>query len=350
MQHADKGFDTDRVLSIADWSDPPEKLAVYAEAVRHIPGVEQVIQQGTPPMGFAQNMDMFAATRDASALRQMSAHISGPEYIPFYRMSLVAGRNVFPSDSLRELVVNVTTTRQLGCKTPQQAIGRMLYKGDRNGIGQGYPIVGVVADFHVSSFHEPIPPVVIENVPDRKHGLAIRISQASRSAAGVKEILANMEKEWKKIFPDKPFQTAFLEESISWLFQQEQNTAWLVNLAMIVTIFISCMGLFGLGLFTLRRRSKEISIRKVFGASVTNITTLLTKDYLLLVGVAFCIAMPITWYASAEWLADFAYRTSLSWWVFVLAGVIALAVALITIAGQAARAAMVNPIIGLRNE
>lgn len=348
MQHADKGFETDRVLSIADWSDPPEKLAVYAEALRTIPGVEQVIQQGTPPMGFAQDMDLFAATRDASALRQMSAHISGPDYIPFYHMKLVAGRNVFPSDSLRELVVNVTATRQMGCKTPQQAIGRMLYKGDRNGVGQGYPIVGVVADFHISSFHEAIPPLVLENVPNRKHGLAIKVTQASTSGAGVKVIRTDMEKEWKKVFPDKPFQTAFLDESIGWLFQQEQNTAWLVNLAMIVTIFISCMGLFALGLFTLRRRSKEISIRKVFGASVTNITTMLTRDYLLLVGVAFLIAMPITWYASAQWLADFAYRTTLSWWVFVLAGVIALAVALITIAAQAARAAMANPVIALR--
>jgi putative ABC transport system permease protein len=110
------------------------------------------------------------------------------------------------------------------------------------------------------------------------------------------------------------------------------------------------MGLFGLGLFTLRRRSKEISIRKVLGASVQSITTLMSRDYMALVGVAFCIAMPISWWGGSRWLADFAYRTPLSWWVFILAGAIALLVALVTVGGQAMRAAKANPVRGLRAE
>jgi putative ABC transport system permease protein len=117
-----------------------------------------------------------------------------------------------------------------------------------------------------------------------------------------------------------------------------------------VTIFISCMGLFGLGLFTTRRRSKEVSIRKVMGASVTAITTLLSKDFALLVGLAFCIATPLAWIASNRWLSDFAYRTSLSWWVFAAAGCSALAIALLTVGFRAARAALVNPVENLRNE
>lgn len=351
MQHADKGFDTDRVLSMSDWSDPPEKLAVYAQAISHIPGVEQVIRQGTPPMGFAQNRTFFSATRDARMLRPYSAHMGGADYIPFYHMRLVAGRNVFPSDSLQELVINATMAKQLGCKTPQQAIGRILYSAaGPDSIGKGYPIVGVVADFHVSSFHDPIPPAVIENLPERQFGLAIRVSPAASSGAALTTVLAAMEKEWKQEFPDKPFRTDFLAAAIGWLFGQEESTAWLVNLAMIVTIFISCMGLFGLGLFTLRRRSKEISIRKVLGASVQSITTLMSRDYVALVGVAFCIAMPISWWGGSRWLADFAYRTTLSWWVFILAGMIALLVALVTVGGQAVRAAKANPVQGLRAE
>jgi putative ABC transport system permease protein len=311
-------------------------------------------------------MDNFTFSRDVNTLHPVSAHMGGADYIPFYHMKLVAGRNVFPSDSLHELVVNVTMTREMGCSRPQQAIGRILYTV-RAGrvIGKGYPIVGVVADFHVSSFHDPIPPAVIENVPERKQSLAIKVSSAvrdagsrvadSRSAAtvdagAVKTLIAGMETEWKKEFPGRPFETAFLDESIGWLFNQEENTAWLVNLAMIVTIFISCMGLFGLGLFTIRRRGKEISIRKILGASVTNITTLLSRDYALLVGVAFLIATPITWWGCWRWLADFAYRTTLSWWVFVVAGVLALAVALLTVGVQAARAAMANPVKSLRTE
>jgi putative ABC transport system permease protein len=166
----------------------------------------------------------------------------------------------------------------------------------------------------------------------------------------VSAVIAGIAAEWKKKLPDRVFQSAFLDESIAWLFEQEKNTAWLVNIAMGVTIFISCMGLFGLGLFTTRRRSKEISIRKVMGASVAAITRLLSKDFALLVGLAFCIATPLAWVASNRWLSDFAYRTGLSWWLFAAAGFSALVIALLTVGFQAARAAMVNPVENLRDQ
>jgi predicted lysophospholipase L1 biosynthesis ABC-type transport system permease subunit len=261
-------------------------------------------------------------------------------------MRLVAGRNVFHSDSLRELVINETMTKLMGFKTPEEAVGKLLYRG----VSQGYPVVGVIADFHVGSFHEAIPPAVIENVPERKNAIAIKLTAGERDDKAVRTVVDAIKAEWKKQFPDRLFQSAFLDESIALLFEQEKNTAWLVNMAMGVTIFISCMGLFGLGLFTTRRRSKEISIRKVMGASVTSITTLLSKDFALLVGLAFCIATPLAWMASNSWLSDFVYRTSLNWWVFAAAGCSALAIALLTVGFQAARAAMVNPVENLRNE
>jgi ABC-type antimicrobial peptide transport system permease subunit len=220
----------------------------------------------------------------------------------------------------------------------------------QGGIGKGYPVVGVVADFHVSSFHEAIPPAVIENVPERKSSIAIKLAASEHDDKAVQSVIAGIEKNWKQQFPDKPFQSAFLDESITWLFEQEKNTAWLVNMAMGITIFISCMGLFGLGLFTTRRRSKEISIRKVMGASVGAITTLLSKDFALLVGLAFCIATPLAWFTTNRWLQDFAYRTSLSWWVFAAAGLAALGVALLTVGWQAIRAARANPVEHLRME
>jgi putative ABC transport system permease protein len=351
MHHADKGFDTDRVLTLNDWGDPPQKLAAFASSIHSIPGVDKVLLQGTPPMGFAQNMAMFATKPDINDLRAISAHMGDEDYIPFYQMRLVAGRNMFHSDSLRELVINVTMSKLMGCKTPQEALGKMLYASNaQSGIGDAYPVVGVVADFHVSSFHEAIPPAVIENVPERKNSIAIKLAAGEHDDKAVQSIIAGIEKNWKQQFPDRPFQSAFLDESIAWLFEQEQNTAWLVNMAMGVTIFISCMGLFGLGLFTTNRRSKEISIRKVMGASVTAITTLLSKDFALLVGLAFCIATPLAWFATNRWLQDFAYRTPLSWWVFVAAGVMALGVAVLTVGWQAVRAARANPVKYLRTE
>jgi ABC-type antimicrobial peptide transport system permease subunit len=351
MHHADKGFNTDRVLSIMDWNDPPQKLATFANAIRNIPGVEKVLLEGTPPMGFAQNMEMYAAKPDPNDLRMVSAHMGNEDYLPFYGMKLVAGRNSLHSDSLRELVINETMSKLMGYKTPQEALGKTLYAASgQGGIGKGYPIVGVIADFHVSSFHEAIPPAVIENVPDRKHTVAIKLSANERDAKATAAVIDAIQAEWKKQFPDNSYRGDFLDESIAWLFEQEKNTAWLVNMAMGVTIFISCMGLFGLGLFTTRRRSKEISIRKVMGASVTAITTLLSKDFAVLVGLAFCIATPLAWLATNRWLSDFAYRTSLSWWVFAAAGAAALAIALLTVGLQAARAALANPIEHLRNE
>jgi hypothetical protein len=350
MRTASKGFDTDRVLTLFDWGANPQQLETYAKTIRHLPGVANVIMEGNPPMGFAQRQESFAPSASPDAFRAVSAHLGNEDYIPFYGMKLVAGRNIFHSDSLRELVVNETLARQLmGCKTPQEAIGRVLYGGGpQGGVGKSYPVVGVVADFHVGSFHEVIPPAVIENLKVRLQSVAIKVASANPTA--VKAVLEGMKLEWKKQFPDRRFQSNFLDESIGWLFQQEEHTAWLVNMAMGVTIFISCMGLFGLGLFTTRRRSKEISIRKVLGASVGSITALLSKDFAWLVGLAFVVATPVAWWFGRQWLQDFAYRTSLSWWVFVLAGIGAMGIALLTVGLQAMKTAMGNPVDHLRTE
>src|SRR5579863_1953232 len=344
MRKADTGFVTDRVLTMSDWGGNPQKLETYANSIRKLPGVANVIMEGNAPMGFAQREESFAPSASPDAARAVSVHMGNEDYIPFYGMKLVAGRNIFHSDSLRELVINETMARQvLGCKTPKEAIGRMLYRGDKS-----YPVVGVVADFHVGSFHEVIPPAVLENLKVRLQSIAIKV--ASSDPAAVRAVLAGMKKEWKQQFPDRPYRSSFLDESIGWLFQQEEHTAWLVNMAMGVTIFISCMGLFGLGLFTTRRRAKEISIRKVLGASVASITTLLSKDFAWLVGIAFLVATPVAWWFSHQWLQDFAYRTGLSWWVFMLAGLGAMGIALLTVGVQAMRTAKANPVNYLRNE
>jgi hypothetical protein len=274
------------------------------------------------------------------------------EYLPFYEMRLVSGRNVLPGDSLRELVINETLARQMGYPLPAGAVGKSLYTMNMDGsVGRPLPVVGVVADFHVSSFHDPIPPVVIENVAARKNSIAIKLAPDEKDSKAVAAVIARLEARWKEQFPaDRPFQSAFLNESISWLFGQEKKTAWLVNMAMGMTIFISCMGLFGLGLFTTRRRAKEMSIRKVLGARVISIVGLLSREFALLVALAFLIATPLAAWATYEWLQDFVYRTTLDWWIFALAGLGALAVALLTVSVQAVRAALVNPVVHLRNE
>ncbi|HYM95024.1 MAG TPA: FtsX-like permease family protein, partial [Chitinophagaceae bacterium] len=156
--------------------------------------------------------------------------------------------------------------------------------------------------------------------------------------------------QWKKIYPDESFNYNFLNEAITRLYEQEENTSWLVKIAMSITIFISCMGLFGLGMFTAQRKTKEIGIRKVLGASITDITTMLSRDFIKLVVIAFLIASPVAWYFMNQWLQDFVYRTNISWWIFAIAGLSAIMIALITVSYQAIKAAIANPVKSLRTE
>jgi hypothetical protein len=264
-------------------------------------------------------------------------------------MKLLAGRNMLHSDSLNELVINETLSKKIGFVKPADAIGKFFYSRNNNGIEKAYPIVGVVADFHTGSFHEAISPVLIENVPDRMQSVAIKLA-GNENPKSVKATLSQMQLQWKKIFPETPFDYSFLNESITWLFGQEENTAWLINAAMIITIFISCMGLFGLIMFTAELKIKEIGIRKVLGATVLNITTLLSKEFIILVVIALLIASPIAWYFSNQWLQDFAYRIKIHWGVFALAGISAISIALATISWQTIKAAIANPVKALRNE
>jgi ABC-type antimicrobial peptide transport system permease subunit len=187
-------------------------------------------------------------------------------------------------------------------------------------------------------------------MPERESSLSIKLDVEEKETSDIKLIIKEIEKQWKGIYPDEPLRYNFLNESITWLYGQEKNTAWLVKVAMCITIFISCMGLFGLGMFTAKKRTKEIGIRKVLGATVTNITLMLGRDFVILIVIAIVIATPVAYYFMYQWLQDFAYRTNLSWWIFAFAGFGAIIIALSTVSFQAIRAAIVNPIKSLRTE
>lgn len=347
MRTTDKGFNTDAVITLNHWGPPPhDKIHVLAERLKSIPGVDKVLLQDHAPMGFAQMGSTFSCVVKDTIQTEASVEAGDDGFIPFYQMRLVAGRNMFHGDSVKEVVINETMTRALGFHHPQDAIGQSLSAYG----GKKYPIVGVVADFHMESFHNAIKPAVIVNWTEFIGGAAVRLSPAIKTPAQVKAVLARMEAESKKVYPDEPFNYSFLNESITWLFGQEQNTAWLATAAMCITIFISCMGLFGLAMFSAERRVKEIGIRKVLGAGVGQIVVLLNRDFVGLVCLALVIASPVAWYFSHQWLQDFVYRTTVSWWVFVLAGTGALCIALGTVTFLALRAARANPVKSLRTE
>jgi putative ABC transport system permease protein len=348
MKYTDKGFNTDAIITLTKRKAFADKLKVFAENIRQIKGVDKIILQDHSPMGFAQMGNSFIYRDKQQKIIQSMLEIGNEDYIPFYKMKIIAGRNMLHSDSLQELVVNETMSTAMGFTNPQNAIGKILYMSGP--VEKAYPVVGVIADFHQGSFHDAILPAVIANDPSYNHSVAIKLSASEKNTAAVKTILAAMEIKWKKLFPETDFDYRLMNESIALLYGQEEKTAWLVNAAMFITIFISCMGLFGLGMFTAQKRTKEIGIRKVLGAGVPDIAIMLSRDFITLIVIAIVIASPVAWYFMQQWLQDFTYKTTISWWIFGLAGIAAIGIAMVTISFQAIKAAMMNPVKSLRSE
>ena len=352
MKSADKGFNSDAIITVDKWRDRDDKLKILAENVRHIRGVDKVLWQGSNPMGFAKTTNTFKFKGKDEITISPLIEEGDENYISFYKMKLIAGRDMIPGDSLHELIINKTMARAIGFMNPADAVGKQLFNAfntTSNG-PNGYPIVGVVADFHQGSLHDAIEPAVITNMKIFRYSIAIKLLGEEKNTKDVKTVLAAVEKEWKKIFPDETFNYHFMNESIGFLYAQEEKIAWLVYAAMGLTIFISCMGLFGLGMFTAERRTKEIGIRKVLGASVANIATMLSKDFVLLILLSIVIASPIALYFMKQWLQDYAYRTNISWWIFLVAGLSAISIGLITVSFHAIKAAVANPVKSLRTE
>jgi putative ABC transport system permease protein len=352
MENNDKGFNSDAIITIDKWRDHDNKLKMLSENVRHIPGVSKVLWQGDNPMGFAKTTNVLKFKGKEEITINPIIDEGDDQYISFYQMKLIAGRNIAHGDSVNELIVNETLARTIGFENPADAVGKQLFNSfDANPNGaKGYSIVGIVADFHQGSFHDAIEPAVITNRIFFRHSIAIKLAPTEKSTIEVKSILTAIETEWKKIFPAETFNYHFMNESIGFLYGQDEKTAWLVNVAMGITIFISCMGLFGLGMFTTERRTKEIGIRKVLGATVTDIATMLSGDIVSLILLSILIASPLAWFFMNQWLQDYAYRTNISWWIFVLAGLAAIFTGLMTISFHAIKAGIAKPVNSLRTD
>ncbi len=345
--HTDLGFKTDAVVTLRPlWGDKTGRMAVLADKVRELNGIDRVIRESIPPLSRA-HMSTGAGLQGSNQKPfDVSIYAGNEEYVPFYGLKLVAGRNLFHSDSVQEVLINETCAHTLGFSDVSKAIGRQL-----TGLGnKTYPIAGVVADFYENSFHEQIKPVVLENDPRIENSLAIRIASKGMAAGQLKALMGKIEKEWRVLYPEEPFSFAFLDDSIAALYVSDFQIEWWTNVAMGITIFISCLGLLGLAIFSTERRTKEIGIRKVLGATVSRIVFMLCKDIVLLIVIALLIASPLAWYFMHSWLQGFAYRTALSGWMFVAAGMAAIGIALMTVGFQARRAAMTNPVKSLRTE
>jgi putative ABC transport system permease protein len=250
----------------------------------------------------------------------------------------------FPGDTSFRMVVNMEGVKELGFSSAQQAIGKKLLV-DWHGQTYRWEIIGVVNDFHFKDLHSKIEPYgfQLNNVSQYNYIIA-------HAKGDVSATLKSVESTWHKLNPNEPLEYSFLDDDFQKNYEADNRLSAIVENFTIIAILISCLGLFGLATFSAEQRTKEIGIRKVLGASVQSIVALLSKEFLLLVLIAIVIATPLAWWAMNKWLQDFAYRTPIQWWVFVIAAIIAILIALITISSQAIKAALTNPVKNLRTE
>jgi ABC-type antimicrobial peptide transport system permease subunit len=263
------------------------------------------------------------------------------DYFKTYGLQFAAGRGYDVSDTVKQYVVNETFIHKLGIQNPEQAIGKMVKLGG----GKWKPIVGVVKDFKTNSLRETIKPLVIAPAKGYEGQLGIKIETANLS-----KTVAELQKLWANTYPEYAYNGYFLDERIAQFYEQENKMALVYKVFAGIAIFISCLGLYGLVSFMAVQRTKEVGVRKVLGASVTSIVFLFSKEFMVLIGISFIVAMPTAWYIMNGWLQTFVYRISMSAWIFVLAIVSSLLIAWITVGYKAVKAALANPVKSLRSE
>lgn len=347
MRNSDKGFNSDGVITVDYPGAEKDQMRTYAEAVSNLPGVKQAIPQGHTPMGREHPMASFVYRKGNMKVMHettVEVEIGDSAFIPFYQMQLVAGGNVYEGENVVPVLVNETYARALGFADPKQALGGQLYY---RGNGRWYTIGGIVRDYHQTSFHETIRPLIIITWLSDAKSVAVRLGVRGDSA---KKVIAALASRWRMLFPRVPFTYSSLQETVDRLYLEENRAALLMQSATVIMILVSCMGLFGLALFSASRRAKEIGIRKVMGATVAGVSLLLSREFLLLVITAIVIASPLAWWLANSWLRDFGYRTALDGWVLLEAGGTALLLAVVTVGFQAFRVASVNPVEVLRED
>lgn len=316
----------------------------FAQELKSIPGVQQVSVGIQPLSEEPSSWEGMYSVAAKSLVKSTFHHMEiDTAYLNMYGIHLLAGRNLENSDTAKEFVINETAVKQLGFKSPQEAIGKMIGQDE----GMLLPIVGVIRDFHYMKFTSQIQPLLLTTEKGNINTVNIKLAGNPREWQSTLKVI---EQKWNMFYPSGSFTYKFYDEAIASLYNDERHLDTLVNLTMIISIVISCMGLFGLAVLTAYQRTKEIGIRKVMGASVSNIMGLLSKEYLRLILISFVIATPIAWYLTHKWLDNFAYKLPLQWWLFALSGMLTVITALVTVGYQALKAAKANPVVSLRTE
>jgi ABC-type antimicrobial peptide transport system permease subunit len=343
------GFDREAVLTI----DLPSKVLtnpiykdkqfVFKEELVKNSNIAAVALGDKPLSGTYNFNDMVYQSDTGKIQERMYLKFADENLLDLYDFKIIAGNKTTKSDTVHEFLINETAVKAFGFEFPEQAVGKQLETR-----GNSYPIVGVVKDFHNFYFKSEISPIAFLSDKTLMNTVNIKLHQANSKQW--QRTISEIEKTWKAVYPDAAFEYKFYDETIANLYTKERNMSKIIRLATGITILISCLGLFGLATLTAFQRIKEIGIRKVLGASVVGIVKMLSGNFVKLVFIATLIASPISWWAMNKWLQDFAYRIEIQWWMFALAGMMAVVIALLTVSFQAVKAAVANPVNSLRDE
>ena len=348
----DLGFRKDAIVFMnTPWKNNTEsRKQAFTDNLRQIPQISMISRGGVPPSSYqTSSTDAEFYDGKQNIKLQLYLKFADSDYINLYGIKLLAGRNIRKADSSAAFVINETYSRLIGFKNPADALGKYIEKfnGDKR-----MQVIGVVADFRQESLHNAVKPmaIMISNEAWNSSVLHIALKPQTQGDEEWKAAIAAISKAWKKIYPDDEFNYNFYDESIARFYDSEQRSSRLLAWASGLSIFISCLGLLGLAIYTTSLRTKEVGVRKVLGATVMQIMALLSKEMISLVMLSFIIVTPVAWWAMNSWIQNFADRTSISWWIFVLSGVGMLFTALLTLSSQTIRIAFTNPVKSLRSE
>jgi putative ABC transport system permease protein len=347
IRSKDIGFNRKQVLVINNTEGLQNQVVSFKNELLQISGVENASMSGYLPVNSNMSNDAFftSPTLDQKTAISMQYWGADENYIPTLAMKILEGRNFsaqFPTDS-SAIIINEVAANFLGKK---EILNKKLYqiKDLETKKLNEYYIIGVIKNFNFSSLRDAITPLAL-TLRKEPGNISLRINTTD-----IPSLIAQIKSKWQAMVPSQPFDYSFLDDQFNNLYTSEEKTGKIFVSFAVFAIMIACLGLFGLVTYAAEQRTREIGIRKVLGASVTNIVRLITKEFLILVLVAFLIAFPVAWWGMNKWLQDFAYRVNISWWIFVIAAVVAAMITLATVSFQAIKAATTNPVKSLRTE
>lgn len=342
----DMGFRKDAIINfyVPFGNDKINQKILLRQQLASIPGIQAVsLGNQTPAFNGSMSTEISYKEKGKDIDLAVNSRDGDTSYLRVYQIPLVAGRKVTMSDTTNQLLINETLAKQIGFENPADAVGHFV----KYGSGE-VPVVGVMKDFNQASVRTTVAPMVFFYSPP-KFGYVMHVALQTNPATWNKTI-QKITAVWHGIYPDVDFDYTFLDKEVESFYKTDRQLSLLLTWSAGIAIFISCLGMLGLIIFITNKRVKEIGVRKVLGASVPQIVTLLAADFARLLVLAFVIAVPLAWWQTHKWLQNFAYHTALSWWLFAAGGVLMIATALIIVSIRAGKAALANPADSLRTE